>query len=423
MNVLIIGRGGREHAISFFIAKSPLLKKLYITPGNAGTLSLGDNISLPLHPPWKELIDFIKKNKINFVVIGPENYLLEGLADFLKEQNIHVFGVCKKATLLEGSKSYAKKLMQAYDIPTADYQVFEEIKSARQYLDAQQAPFVLKADGLCAGKGVMILETRKEAKEALKLYFEENKFGEAGKKIVIESFLSGKEASILAFCDGEKFRFLPPSQDHKRIFDQDKGPNTGGMGVYSPLPFLNQNHMSFIKEKIFNPILKAFKENHIDYKGILYAGLMIKEKTVNVVEFNVRFGDPECQCVLPLLETDLLELMTQCCLNEIEKSSFILKEQAALNVVMASGGYPEKYQTGHLITGLENINQKETFVFHAGTKQTSEGTFTAGGRVLSITALGHDIKQASKKAYETIKMLSFKNAHYRNDIGFKQPLK
>lgn len=427
MNFLIIGSGGREHALAAQIRKSisfqsPSSKegKIFVTPGNGGTASCYQNLDVELHPPFDRLIEIIKQHDIGLVIVGPEDYLSMGIVDYLENAGIKAFGPSQDASQLESSKSFAKEVMNSAGIPTARFQVFSDLQSAKNFLQESEGRWVLKADGLCAGKGVIIPETKEDAIRALDDYFISKKFGSAGKKIVIEEFIKGQEASVLAFSDGKRVRCLPVSQDHKRIFDNDQGPNTGGMGVYSPVPFIKPVHQEIVEKKFLLPTLQEMEKRGMPFKGILYAGLMIDGDEVKVVEFNVRFGDPECQCVLSLLDCDFKEVILACIDGCLDRVDFKIKKKSSCTVVMVSGGYPDKYEINKEITGLEKIDNSY-LTFHAGTNFSGGKFYTNGGRVLSVTAIGdyQSLKEVISNCYRQIAKIDFKNAYFRKDIGSK----
>ncbi|HBE02139.1 MAG TPA: phosphoribosylamine--glycine ligase [Spirochaetia bacterium] len=416
MNILILGSGGREHAIAVKLSENKN-HRIFICPGNGGTALEFSNIRLPLTEPFTELIKWCHANSIDLAVPGPEALLMSGVVDYLTSAGIKCFGPFKNAALVEGSKAFAKEIMLSAGVPTAGYNVFTAKNPALQYLKQLEPPYVLKADGLAQGKGVIIAADRTEAENSLAVFFDQKKFGSAGEKLVIEEFLIGQEVSILAFTDGREVRLLPASQDHKRIGDNDQGPNTGGMGVYSPVKIINRKHFEFIEKKILKPFLKELERRGIIYRGILYAGLMINKDNINVVEFNARFGDPETECVLPLLKTDLAEIMCACANGSLDKISMQTEKLASCTVILASGGYPEEYKKGMEITGLDKIHS--AMVYHAGTKLENGKPVTDGGRVLAITACGADLKSAIKTAYENVKKIHFNGMYYRTDIGKK----
>ena len=421
-NVLIIGSGGREHALAYKIAQSKLLKQLYIIPGNPGTKQFGKNINI--NPDnQEEILNFCKQNEINLVVIGPEKPLVEGLADTLRQIGLIVFGPNKNAAEIEGYKTFAKGLMKRYKIPTAEYSEFssEEINKTKKFLIKSNYPLVIKADGLAAGKGVIICKDYDEASDTIDEMFVTRRFGDAGDKIIIEEFLSGEEASIFAITDGKDFICLPSSQDHKRIGDNDTGRNTGGMGAYSPAPIITDEILERIKSDIIFPTLIAMKKENREFNGCLYCGLMITSEGPKVIEYNCRFGDPETQAVLPLLEGDFLELLFSTATGNIDKESVLYSGGASVCVVTASQGYPDSYEKGFEIQGLEEINSKEIIAFHAGTKEENGKIITNGGRVLGITAFAkqNDLSSVKIKVYDALNKINYSNIYFRKDIADK----
>jgi phosphoribosylamine--glycine ligase len=423
MRVVILGSGGREHALAFKIAESQKLEKLYILPGNPGTKNLGCNIAININDQ-DNIISFCVENKIDLVVVGPEKPLVEGLTDKLVKLGIKVFGPSKEAARIEGEKSFAKELMKKNNIPTADFEVFNknEYEKALSYLEKITYPIVLKADGIAAGKGVIIAENFEDAKETVTDILEKSVFGSAGDKLVIEEFMTGQEASVFAITDGTDFVVLPAAQDHKRIFDGDKGKNTGGMGAYAPTPFVNKEDLEEIIKLVIKPTLKGMKENESPFIGCLYCGLMMTKSGPKVVEFNCRFGDPETQVVLPLLKGDFLELLYSAACGKINKDSVMYNGGSSVSVVAASGGYPDKYDKGKEIFGLEKFNNsKNVIVFHAGTKEIEGKIVTDGGRVLNITSIceENDLSKAKSIAYDAIPYINFDGIQYRKDISDK----
>jgi phosphoribosylamine---glycine ligase len=423
MRVVILGSGGREHALAFKIAESPKLEKLYILPGNPGTKNLGCNIAININDQ-ENIISFCVENKIDLVVVGPEKPLVAGLTDKLVKSGINVFGPSKEAARIEGEKSFAKELMKNNNIPTADFEVFhkDDYSKALNYLEQVNYPIVLKADGIAAGKGVIIAENFEDAKETVTDILEKSVFGSAGDKLVIEEFMTGQEASVFAITDGTDFVVLPAAQDHKRIFDGDKGKNTGGMGAYAPTPFVNKEDLDDIIELVIKPTLKGMKENGSPFIGCLYCGLMMTNSGPKVVEFNCRFGDPETQVVLPLLEGDFLELLYSAACGKINKDSVKYNGGASVSVVAASGGYPDKYDKGKEIFGLDKFNNsKNVIVFHAGTKEIDGKIVTDGGRVLNITSIceENNLSKAKSIAYEAMHSIYFDGIQYRKDISDK----
>ncbi len=421
MKVLLIGSGGREHALAYKIKESKLLEKLFILPGNTGTEGLGENVSGNMNDS-NFILSFCKKEKIDLVVIGPEKPLVEGLADILRESGINVFGPDKGAAEIEAYKSFAKGLMEKYNIPTAAYMEFNSqmMNEAEKYISNQNYPLVIKADGLAAGKGVLICNNYQEAASALNELFVKKIFGNAGDKIIIEEFLVGQEASIFAITDGEEFICLPAAQDHKRIGNNDEGKNTGGMGAYSPAPIVNEFILEQVQEKIIKPTLSALKTEGRKFNGCLYCGIMINNNEAKVVEFNCRFGDPETQSVMPLLEGDFLKLLYSTAIGKLDKESVRYNGGASVCVVAASGGYPDEYKSSFIISGLDEAS-KEAFVFHAGTKKDGENILTNGGRVLGITSFipTNDLSKAKEKAYRAMNKIHYNNIYYRTDISDK----
>lgn len=418
MNILLIGSGGRENALAYKIAESPMLDKLFIAPGNAGCKEYGTLVNMDINN-FDCVLKFCKENEIHMVVIGPEIPLVEGLADFLMENDILVFGPSKKAAQIEGSKAFAKNLMAKYNIPTAKYKVCRDMDSAIKCIEEIKLPLVIKADGLAAGKGVIIPKTMDEAISTIKEIMEDKIFGTSGSQVVIEEFLEGEEVSILCFTDGKTIKAMLSSQDHKRIFDNDTGPNTGGMGAYAPAPMMNELLEKRIYEEILNPIIDAMANENCPFKGCLYAGLMVKDNIPKVVEFNARFGDPETQVVLPLLKTDILKIMLACINGDLHNINIEWEEGYAVCVVLASSGYPDKYETGFKISGLDNFHNEDIMIFHAGTKEANGEILTNGGRVLNVVAKDKTLDNAIKKVYNHIEKIHFHNMYYRKDIGAK----
>ncbi|MFY0544839.1 phosphoribosylamine--glycine ligase [Brevibacillus sp. H7] len=417
MNVFVIGSGGREHAIVWKLAQSPKVKKIYCAPGNGGTAELAQNVPIPIDD-FAALAQFVKDEGIDLTVVGPEEPLLAGIVDFFSQRSLPIFGPSATAAKIEGSKCFAKNLMTRYNIPTARYESFIDYPSALAYVREQGAPIVVKADGLAAGKGVVVAETLEEAEEALYHIMQEGAFGQAGARVVIEECMRGEELTLLSFVDGETVKPMITSQDHKRVFDGDKGPNTGGMGTYAPVPHMSAELVEEIVEKIVKPIAKGMAQDGIPFKGVLYTGLMITAEGPKVVEFNARFGDPETQVVLPLLETDLVDIFVATVNGELADVDVKWKEGSAVCVVMAAPGYPGDYPKGQPISGLDQLQQGAT-VFHAGTKRTEEGIVTSGGRVLGVTGTGKTLAEAREAAYASVRSIHFDGAHYRRDIADK----
>ena len=421
MNVLIIGSGGREHALAKTISRSKSLNKLYTSPGNPGTAEISINVNAGKN--HDQILKFCTENKIDLVVIGPEQPLVDGLADFLRTNGILVFGPDKKAAEIEGHKSFAKHLMVKYGIPTAEYKEFEstQIKSALTFLKNSPYPVVIKADGLAAGKGVVICNNYSESEKTLNEIFVDNIFGESGNKVIIEEFLEGEEASILAITDGDEFVLLPSSQDHKKIGENDTGKNTGGMGAYSPAPVMTDKLLKQVEESIIKPALAGMKSEDKKFSGCLYAGLMITNDGPKVIEFNCRFGDPETQAVLPLLEGDFLKLLYSSAFGQIDKNAVKYSGGTAVCVVAVSKGYPDKYQKGFEIMGLQEVSSEQIIVFHAGTEKRDGKIITAGGRVLGVTSVieENDLQKARLLAYEALDKIKYEGISYRRDIGLK----
>lgn len=421
VNVLLIGSGGREHALAWAIAKSPLLKNFYIAPGNPGTSSLGENVQLDLDD-FDDILAFAEDNEIDLVVVGPEQPLVDGITDYLTDYGINVFGPSKAAAMLEGSKSFAKSIMQKYNIPTAGYEVFDrhEISKLESYLQEQVTyPVVLKADGLAAGKGVFICDNYHEASEHIDRIMNDVNLSAAASVIVVEEFMQGEEVSVFAFCDGNTARYFMHAQDHKRIGEGDTGLNTGGMGAYAPAPVVDSKGIQHIMDTIINPMVDAMSTEETPYIGMLYCGLMMTTQGPKVVEFNCRFGDPECQVMMPALKSDLLELMLMTVNGKLEYANIDVHPGFFCSVVMASQGYPEEYEKGFEISGLDLLDE-ENEVFFSGVKSTEDGTLvTSGGRVLNVIGRGETLKEAIARAYEGVSKIKFDNAYFRKDIGVK----
>ncbi|MFA6050199.1 MAG: phosphoribosylamine--glycine ligase [Candidatus Paceibacterota bacterium] len=417
MNILVIGGGGREHALGWKIKQSHKTEKLFFAPGNAGTATIGENAVLD-PKNHSSVIEFCKENSVELVVIAPDDFLAAGLADSLLKAGIKAFGPTKAASELEWSKAFAKEFMVRHNIPTAAYKTFTDPNEAITYAETQSFPLAIKADGLALGKGVVIAESFEEAKDAIESMMEDGIHGDAGRIIVIEEFLTGREISTHAFCDGENVVMFPSSQDHKRIFEGDKGPNTGGMGTIAPLPWVTRELMERIKKEIVVPCIKAMKEEGKPFQGILYPGIMVTETGPKVIEFNARFGDPETQSYMRLLKTDLVDIMLACAEGALNEINIEWNEGAACCVVLASGGYPGTYEKGKEIAGLDTLSEEE-IIFHAGTKIQDGKTVTSGGRVLGVTAIGTDLKDALEKAYKTSEKISFEGKQFRKDIGAK----
>lgn len=418
MNILIVGNGGREHALAWKIKQSPKVDKIFVAPGNGGTEEIATNIPIST---TKEILTWLQKNPINLVVVGPDNYLEEGIVDQIVSMNIPVFGPTRAAAEIEWSKAFAKQFMKEEGIPSALFEVFSDYEKAATYIKTCPLPVVIKASGLAAGKGVIIAETIDEAESTLHEILEENKFGDAGSKVIIEGFLVGKEISIHAFCDGKTSVLFPAAQDHKRIYEGDKGPNTGGMGTIAPVPWVTSEMMAEIKEKIIDPTLAALQKRGRPFKGVLFPGIMITSDGPKVIEFNARFGDPETQSYMRILETDLVEILLACTNGTLGKQKISWSKEYACCVVCASAGYPREYQKGKVISGLDVVKNKcsDVEVFHAGTRSEDGKTITNGGRVLDVTATDNTLKEALAKAYEATDSISFEGMQYRKDIGKK----
>jgi len=419
MKILIVGSGGREHTLAWKIVKSPKVKKVYCAPGNAGIKGLAECVSIKADD-IAGLAEFAQKEAIDLTVVGPEAPLSEGIVDFFEKKGLNVFGPSKKAAQIEASKSFAKKIMLKYGIPTAMGKTFTGYDKALEYLNLMDTPIVVKADGLAAGKGVLVCKTKKEAAAAVKMVLKDKAFGDAGKKVLIEDCLVGEEASFIAFTDGKNVLPLPTSQDHKTIFDNDKGPNTGGMGAYSPAPVVDASMHDKIMEKVMIPMVNAMAAEGHPYKGVLYAGLMIDRDQVNVVEFNARFGDPEAQPLLMRLKSDIVDLMEAVVDEKLDQYSIAIDPRPAVCVVMASKGYPGSYKKGMVISGLDKVKRmKDVMVFHAGTAEKKGKIVASGGRVLGVTALGDTVAKAISKAYLAVGKISWTGAYNRTDIGQK----
>jgi len=415
VNILVIGSGGREHALFWKLKESPQADKTYAIPGNPGMgemvdISVTDNAAI---------LRFAKEKEIGLVVVGPEVPLINGLVDDLEKAGIRAFGPRANAAQIEGSKAFAKNLMKKYGIPTARYEVFTEAEPARAYVRRTGAPIVVKADGLAAGKGVIVAMTEREALDAVNAIMEDNTFGDAGARVVIEEFMEGEEASLLAFTDGKIIRPMISAQDHKRAFDGDLGPNTGGMGTYAPAPVMTPEMTERAVEEILKPTIAAMEKEGCPYRGCLYLGLMVTHEGPKVVEFNARFGDPETQVVLPLLDGDLVQIMCACADGTLADVPIHWKDGAAVCVVLAAGGYPASYEKGDVIHGIPDAENAGALVFHAGTAKQDGNIVTNGGRVLGVVGMGKDITAAVKKTYDAVEKISFKNAYHRKDIAHR----
>lgn len=417
MKILIVGGGGREHAIAQSVAKSPKADKIYCAPGNAGIAEIAECVPIGAME-FDKLVTFAKEKEIDFVIVGMDDPLVGGLVDVLEEAGIRTFGPNKKAAILEGSKAFSKDLMKKYHIPTAGYENFTDPQKALEYLESVTFPIVLKADGLALGKGVLICNTLEEAKAGVQEIMLDKKFGESGNTMVVEEFMTGREVSVLSFVDGNIVKIMTSAQDHKRAQDGDEGLNTGGMGTFSPSPFYTKEIDAYCQKHIFQPTVDAMKAEGRTFKGVIFFGLMLTKDGPKVLEYNARFGDPETQVVLPRMKTDLLEVMEACVDGTLDQVELEFEDNAAVCVVLASEGYPVQYEKGLEITGLEQFKGKDDYdCFHAGTVEKDGKIFTNGGRVLGITAKGKDLKEARKKAYEATEWVSFANKYMRHDIG------
>ena len=421
MNILIIGSGGREHAIALKLFEENNNHKLFIAPGNGGTVSIGENIAINLKSNT-EIIEFCKQKSISLVVIGPEQPLVDGLADFLRQNNIATFGPNKSAARIEGDKKFSKNLMKDYSIPTAEFKTFsnKEYNDAIDYLEKCKFPIVLKASGLAAGKGVIIANDLGEAKTALEDMMKNSVFGSAGDTVVIEEFLEGEELSVFVVTDGTDYVILPPSQDHKRIGEGDTGKNTGGMGAYSPVHFVNDELIKEIEINVILPTLRGLRENNSKFNGCLYCGLIKTKEGIKVIEYNCRFGDPEIQAVLQLIEGDFLELLQSTAMGKVNKNAVKYNGRSAICIVAASGGYPDKYKKGYKIEGI-STNSDILKTIHAGTIEKNGDIITSGGRVLNIVAISsnNDLKECKTIGYEALEKVKYTNKYFRSDIGFK----
>ncbi|MBN1480444.1 phosphoribosylamine--glycine ligase [candidate division KSB1 bacterium] len=416
MKVFVIGGGGREHTIVWKVKRSPLVNKVYCAPGNAGIMQDAECVDISVMDS-ETLLKFAIKEKIDLTIVGPEAPLVNGIVDVFEENGMAIFGPSQRAAGLEGSKAFCKNLLSKYEIPTADYRVFKEYDAARSFLLKQNGPVVVKADGLAAGKGALVCKSREESLVALDKMMKKREFGAAGDKVVIEECLVGDEVSVMAISDGENFVTLLPSQDHKRIFDNNQGPNTGGMGAFAPTPHIPSDIMQRIEKEIIGPTIKAMALDGFPYKGLLYAGLMITRDGPKVIEYNVRFGDPETQVVLPMAESDLVEAILAARQGKLADVKWVNKPGGAVCVVLASGGYPGHFEKGKKIHGLDHQWDDGLYVFHAGTRRQGQDIVTNGGRVLGLTAVDTSISRAVDKVYHAMKWIVFDGAYYRRDIA------
>src|SRR5690554_2961114 len=421
MNILILGSGGREHTFAYKIAQSSRCSNLFVAPGNAGTASIATNVAIKV-TDFEAIKNCVVENNIEMVVVGPEDPLVQGIADYFAEtselKNVMLIGPSKRGALLEGSKQRAKEFMMQHNIPTAAYESFtvESLEAGKTFLEQLNPPYVLKADGLAAGKGVLILNDLDEAKQELENMLTHSKFGEASSKVVIEEFLDGIELSVFVLTDGKNYKVLPTAKDYKRIGEGDTGLNTGGMGAISPVPFVDEELMKKIEDRIVKPTVIGLSEENIDYKGFVFIGLIKVNNEPYVIEYNVRMGDPETEVVLPRIKTDLVDVLEATYRQKLDTIDIEIDERAATTVMLVSGGYPEDYEKGKEISGLENI--EDSIVFHAGTKSEAGKVLTNGGRVIAITSMDNDFRKALEKSYQNIDKLSFDRMNYRRDIGF-----
>jgi phosphoribosylamine--glycine ligase len=418
--ILVVGNGAREHAIIWKLRQSPRLDQVYCTPGNAGIARDALTFDADFGEDFSKLVQRAINHKIDFVVIGPEAPLAEGMADAFLAAGVKVFGPTKEAAQLEASKTFAKDFMKAAGIPTGDYRTFTEAEAAIKYADKLGLPVVIKADGLAAGKGVVVAQTREEAVQAIKDNLENHQFGKASSHVVVEEFLRGEEVSILVLCDGNIYIPMATAQDHKALYENDLGPNTGGMGAYSPAPLVDDRTMREIQDRILAPMHAQLQKQGIDYKGVIFAGLMITADGPKVLEFNCRFGDPETEAVLPRMKNDMVDIIEAVCDGTLHKHHLEWTDEAAVCVVMASRGYPASSEKGQPISGIDDVNRDErAVVFHAATAQQGNDVVTNGGRVLAITALGRDIPRAIDAVYKEVDRIDFDGAQFRRDIGQK----
>jgi phosphoribosylamine---glycine ligase len=418
VNILIIGSGGREHALAWKVKQSPILNKLFCMPGNPGTAEIAENIALDISD-FEAIIDFAKNKNIGLTIVGPENPLVDGIVDRFNKEGLAIFGPTKFAAQLEGSKSFSKDLMQANNIPTAKYATFTELDAAKDYiLKNKKYPLVLKADGLAAGKGVLICTDEKEALNGLNMIMADKSFGDAGNKLVIEEFLNGDELSLFVLCDGKNYKILPAAQDHKKVGEGDSGKNTGGMGAYAPAPLATPALLKNVEENVIKKTLQAMKNLGHPYRGLLYVGIIIEDGIPYVLEYNCRFGDPETQAILPLVKSDLVPFFEACATGSLKNLTLEFEEKCAMDVVLTSGGYPGSYEKNFEITGLDQISNG-CLLFHAGTKQSNDKIITSGGRVVNLVSTGSSFAECMENVYEEIEKIQFEKMYFRRDIGFK----
>jgi phosphoribosylamine--glycine ligase len=419
MKILVLGGGGREHALVWKLAQSPIVEKIYCAPGNPGIAQLAASVDIPFSD-LGALRHFVKERQIDLTVVGPEAPLVAGIVDDFETHGLRIFGPSKQAAMIEGSKALAKELMGKYQIPTAAAEIFDDAQKALAYVEKAPVPIVIKADGLAAGKGAIVARTREAALDAVRRIMHAREFGDAGNRVVVEEFMEGEEISVLCVTDGKNLCVLPAAQDHKAVFDNDEGPNTGGMGAYAPAPVMNEKLMQRVEQEILRPVIDAMARERRPYRGVLYAGLMITQDGPKVVEFNCRFGDPETQAILPLITSDLAEMLWRAANGILNGYELKTAPCWALSVVLASGGYPGNFVKGKRIHGLEQIHDKEAVVFHAGTALDPNGNvLTNGGRVLAVTGIGDDFLSARERAYSAVGKIQFEGMHYRKDIGVK----
>ena len=419
MQVLVIGGGGREHALVWKIKQSPKVEKIFCAPGNAGIAEIAENIPIAADD-IDNLLEFAVNNDIGLTVVGPEQPLVKGIVDRFEEKGLRIFGPNARAAELEGSKSFSKDIMKKYGLPTAEYKTFNSANSAVEYIKIKNCPLVVKADGLAAGKGVLLCQTADEALAAVDSIMGKRSFGKAGDQIVVEEFLEGEEVSVLAFSDGQTVLLMDSAQDHKAAYDGDKGPNTGGMGAYSPAPIFTETMRQKVRDKIMLPMIRAMQQEGRPYKGILYAGLMLTKTGPQILEFNARFGDPETQPLLIRMDSDIIPIFEACIDGTLDKCPLQWKSESSVCVVMAAKGYPDSYEKGKSISGLKDANALPgVVVFHAGTKEQDGEVLTQGGRVLGVTAIGEDTATSISRAYEAVNKIEWEGIHYRKDIGHR----
>lgn len=417
MNVLVIGSGGREHALAWKLRQSPRVKQVFIAPGNAGTAQLGRNVDIKLSE-LDQLLNFARREAIDLTVVGPDDVLAAGIVDLFEAAGQRIFGPCREAARLESSKSFAKRFMVRHGIPTARFREFESSRDAKASLEEFGFPLAVKADGLALGKGVVIAQDRSEAEAAIDDMIERRRFGDAGRKVVIEEFLSGPECSVHALVDGRSYILFPTAQDHKQLYDGNLGPNTGGMGAFSPSQRLDEALLREIRETILEPFMRGIQKDHLQFRGLLFPGLMLTKDGPRVLEFNCRFGDPETQVLMPRLKTDLVDLLEATITERLATVAVQWDIRPAVCIVMASGGYPGQYNVGKTISGLEHLDRKDdVIVFHAGTRMNENQTLTSGGRVLGVTAVGDTLLAARERAYDALDKIEFDGSYFRRDIG------